>query len=477
MRNRKSREEELYNSGLVDSVKKLFGNRNDITEDYYVLIADYIDSMDEIKDEMLINPAEIAKRLPKCVQSIKEASLGGIHGRTDNSSITMEQSLNYENKKLYFFHELTHALQTFRENDIEKCGFYDGHDGMFFTEGATQYTAEMLYNVSNGTNLEHREQPGRVRGARNRTPNSPLSEYQYNGNVLELLAKSMDLPMQQVLALAYKKDGREVLKGIYESMEGKEGKFDELMNDLEKIYAIDKLLIFGYEQQLQTQMPINITMQDHTTVFKGNLNVYRELMDKTERELAATYLENHNTKDILENYNEISNLLTTPELKNNFLLAIQQLSQEFPQINNDEIQNLNHQHGQTEAPRYSINEYGEIIRPIKQMEQQSNSKQEKNVLTLKQKVAQFLHKNGLFMNFTFVENFVHKQLDVLPTSTQEKSIEPSINKEKEDFENRLTNFGEYRNLPPIQRMSDKSKLEYMQRRMQEDKNIETGEER
>lgn len=76
---------------------------------------------------------------------------------------------------------------------------------MFLTEGATQYTAEMLYNVSNGTNLEYREQPRIVRGASNRTPYSPLSEYQYNGNVLDLLAKSMDLPLPQVLSLAYKK--------------------------------------------------------------------------------------------------------------------------------------------------------------------------------------------------------------------------------------------------------------------------------
>ena len=218
MKTKEQRYSELYSSGLVEGVKQLFANRNDISEDYYVLMADYIDSMDQIKDQMLINPTEIARTMPKLVKSIQETNLGGIYGRTDDNRIQIEQSLSYEDKKLYFFHELTHALQTFHENGIEQCGFYDGHDGMFLTEGATQYTAEMLYHVSNDTNLEYREQARTVRGASDRTAYSPLSEYQYNGDILEILAKSMDLPLPQVLALAYKKDGRETLKSIYESM-------------------------------------------------------------------------------------------------------------------------------------------------------------------------------------------------------------------------------------------------------------------
>ena len=382
MKTKEQRYNELYSSGLVDSIKKLFANRNDISEDYYVLMADYIDSMNEIKDEMLINPTEIARKMPELVKSIQETNLRGIYGRTDDNRIQIEQSLSYEDKKLYFFHELTHALQTSNENGIEQCGFYNGHNGMFLTEGATQYTAEMLYNVSNGTNLEHREQPRTVRGASNRTPYSPLSEYQYNGDILELLAKSMDLPLPQVLALAYKKDGRETLKGIYESMEGNQGKFEELMNNLEQLYSIDNLIIHGYGEQLQSQTPLNITMQDGVTRFQGNLNTYRELMNKTERELVANYMENHDTEYVLQNYNEIAQFLTTPELKNNFLSAIQQLSQELPQnniINISEYRRTQRSETQPEMSEgYTINEFGEIIRPTrsdeKQVEQPAQTK-------------------------------------------------------------------------------------------------------
>ena len=495
MKTKEQRYNELYSSGLVDSIKELFANRNDISEDYYVLMADYIDSMNKIKDEMLINPTEIARRMPELVKSIQETNLGGIYGRTDDNRIQMEQSLSYEDKKLYFFHELTHALQTSHENGREQCGFYNGHDGMFLTEGATQYTAEMLYNISNGTNLEYRQQPRTVRGASNRTPYSPLSEYQYNGNILDLFAKSMDLPLPQVLALAYKKDGRETLKGIYESMEGNQGKFDELMNNLEQIYSIDKLIIYGYSKNLRSQTPELFNMSNDThTPFRANFDTYYELMNKTERELVATYMENHNTEYVLQNYNEIAQYLTTPELRNNFLAAIHELSQEVSQDSRNNIINFEDYRTNieqtTEIPQfempegYSINEFGEIIRPAieekqEQVQESIDVQPNKTKLSLKQRVAQFLQKNNLFMNLSFVDKFVHKQLDVLPSPTQEirKTNTSTTNRTRESFINELTNFGAYRNLPPIQRMSDPERMAQMRRKMEQNQQSNDDNER
>ncbi len=495
MKTKEQRCNELYSSGLVDGIKKLFANRNDISEDYYVLMADYIDSMNEIKDEMLINPTEIARRMPELVKSIRETNLGGIYGRTDDNRIQMEQSLSYEDKKLYFFHELTHALQTSHENGREQCGFYNGHDGMFLTEGATQYTAEMLYNISNGTNLEYRQQPRTVRGASNRTPYSPLSEYQYNGNVLDLLAKSMDLPLPQILALAYKKDGRETLKGIYESMEGNQGKFDELMNNLEQIYSIDKLIIYGYSEHLRSQTPELFNMSNDThTPFRANFDTYYELMNKTERELVATYMENHNTEYVLQNYNEIAQYLTTPELRNNFLAAVHELSQEVSQDSRNNIINFEDYRTNieqtTETPQfempegYSINEFGEIIRPAREEKQEQvqkniNVQPNETKLSLKQRVAQFLQKNNLFTNLSFVDKFIHKQLDVLPSPTQEirETNTSTTYRTRESFINELTNFGAYRNLSPIQRMSDPERMAQMRRKMEQNQQSNDDNER
>lgn len=54
----------------------------------------------------------------------------------------------------------------------------------------------------------------------------------------------------------------------------------------------------GCGEQLQSQTPLNITIQDGTTKFKGNLNTYGLMIDKVERELAATYIENNDIKYI-----------------------------------------------------------------------------------------------------------------------------------------------------------------------------------
>ena len=212
-------------------------------------------------------------------------------------------------------------------------------------------------------------------------------------------------------------------------------------------------------------------------------------MNKTERELAATYLKNHDTQYILQNYSEIASLLTTPELRNNFLTAVNELSQELYRRNREQTQIST----SVEIPNgYSINKFGEIIRPAKDERQPQVQKQKEeikpsrsqtmiqhseNKLSIKQKIAQFLQKNNLFMNMSFVEKFVHKQLELLPESTQnirEMAVDSNknketktINKTREDFINQLTNFGAYRNLPPIQRMSDSQRLEEMRRRREE----------
>lgn len=121
---------------------------------------------------------------------------------------------------------------------------------------------------------------------------------------------------------------------------------------------------------------------------------------------------------------------------------------------------------QVEMPEgYSINE-AEHLQPI--------SQQNENKLSLKQRIAQFLQKNNLFMNMSFVEKFVHQQLDVLPEPMQDvresstnNTTTRATNRTREDFINQLTNFGAYRNLPPIQRMSDPQKLEEMKRKMEQ----------
>ena len=324
--NRIEREKELINSGLVDSIKMQYRNVvYNIPDKYFILMADYIDSIGQLDYDggLYLDPVEVAKSLPQVLKSVKETNLGGIHGRTDKDGIEMNSSLDYETNKLYFFHELTHALQTRKINDHEECSFYNGKTGMFLTEGATQFTAEILYHVSNGTNIWYRKQSNTVRGHREHIPYSPLSEYQLNGNILMLLSSSLGIPINQILALGYRKDGRDQLKAMYEVFPGNEGKFEEFMFDLEKIYSIDKLLISGYGNQLQGD-PQNIIMQNGQQ-FSGNLQIQGDLINKIERQLAANFIANNNSDYIINNYHKIAAYLTTPKLQQDFVNVVQQI--------------------------------------------------------------------------------------------------------------------------------------------------------
>ena len=143
---------------------------------------------------------------------------------------------------------------------------------------------------------------------------------------------------------------------------------------------------------------------------------------------------------------------------------------------------------------YRINEFGEIIRPEKSQQHievdndipiftppnqaqqvQRYEHQNENKLTIRQKMAQFLQKNDMLMNIPFVEKFVDKQLNVLPPPTGQRTS--PTNGSRESFVNWLSNNGEYRNLPPIQRMSDPKRMTQMQRKIQQNQQSNENNER
>lgn len=113
MSNRVERERELIQSGLASTIKRMYynaGNRS-IPDKYILLMADYIDCVLQVEDSINISAKDLALKLPSVLESVKEANMPN-YGVTDKKVITMNSNLSYEQTKLYFFHELTHALQT-----------------------------------------------------------------------------------------------------------------------------------------------------------------------------------------------------------------------------------------------------------------------------------------------------------------------------------------------------------------------------
>ena len=121
----------------------------------------------------------------------------------------------------------------------------------------------------------------------------------------------MGIPLNQILALGFRSDGRELLEGMYEAFPNNKNKFDGFMFDLEKIYSIDKLIIAGYGNQL-AGIPLNLQIQN-------------ELIEKTERDLVSNFIANYETDYIMENYQKVYACLTTERLKQDFMNVISQV--------------------------------------------------------------------------------------------------------------------------------------------------------
>ena len=71
--------------------------------------------------------------------------------------------------------------------------------------------------------------------------------------------------------------------------------------------------------------------------FAGNIQLQGELINKVERELAASFIANNDTDYVLQNYEKVALNLTTPELKQQFMNAINELSMVQSQENIDQI--------------------------------------------------------------------------------------------------------------------------------------------
>lgn len=220
---------------------------------------------------------------------------------------------------------------------------------------------------------------------------------------------------------------------------------------------------------LQSQKFITSEQKD---AFVGRFNlVFNQALQEygigplTQEDINKTVESMNKTKNIFE---KNTTIYDNTQLENNNIT--QEEVPKMPEIDFDEM-----------AEDFTINKFGEIERE-KNIEDRQDFVQEqetptfeesKNKLTMKQKIAQFLQKNNIFMNMSFVEKFVRKQLNVLPSSEQEVTEEiGGLSRKK--FSDILSNNGEYKNLPPVQRMSDPEKIAKMQNKMEKKRPVDDG---
>ena len=293
---------------------------------------------------------------------------------------------------------------------------------------------------------------------------SEFNSYKKCDDLVKLLAVSMrndfdkeisfeQLAEQKIDAIITREDGSQVpantfFYGILNDSSIIENEFDKYLGD-----GAWRDLNQAFEQLYDP----NISKEKFDLVFKNAQGLIQEFAN-------VRYLDKH--KEAVTRNGGFNNI---PNLTEKLEMIEKMTGRQFGR-NEDTIP----QQEDVRMPEgYSINEFGEIIRPARE-EKQEQVKESIEVqpneskLTLKQRVAQFLQKNNLFMNLSFIDKFVHKQLDILPAPKEiaRQTNAVSSSKTRENFIKQLTNFGAYRNLPPIQRMSDPEKIAQMRRKME-----------
>lgn len=316
-------------TSLIHIIRDMFSSVGaNIPEDYYYLMADFYMTIDTHPDFFKINIAESFSHLPDLIKNIKESKLHGIYGITKDDTITIDSDLSYQNKKKYFFHELTHALQTRMNNGVEECSYYNGQNGMFLAEATAQITGEMVWTLSNDEELRLRKQTNAVTLQPNREVNALTSLYQYNETILRMLSCTTGIPFSDLVSNGFKKDGRETLKRTFESLSGNEGQFDPFMIDLEKLYIMENLSWTGYSREMLNDSTTTLRSASFGN-FEGNHIVQAQIMDKIERKMINDFIVNHTPEYILDNYETMYNSLTTQQLKNSFNRVMKTISNEY----------------------------------------------------------------------------------------------------------------------------------------------------
>jgi len=340
MKNIYDRYNEVAQTKIFEDVIRKYEQDNKIVleDKYYLLIADYLECLKEL--DINVNIEEILDKLPKVLNQIQELSnyeMGGNYGATNVPTIKMNRELSPEKFKLYFFHELTHAIQTNQKG----TGLYDNDkkNGDFFNEGLTQITAEYLYQISSETINQPHFYNGVVTGQPNRTVYSSVDYYKINASYLQMFAMSIGIPLVDIMALAYNENARELLEQKFNFANNSDQNINDILDNLEEIHIVSKVLLSKQDngvnpvELLSGNELVQISNEDGTKLYKTNFKRLGILMDDYEQQMINMFFKNNNEEYILKYGDFFAKTLTTQNLKQEFLAGLNELRDIYQKYN------------------------------------------------------------------------------------------------------------------------------------------------
>lgn len=224
-----------------------------------------------------------------------------------------------------------------------------------------------------------------------------------------------------------------------------------MKNDFEEGNSFEKLARNGLDAMFyktnRKQEPVNIFFYGILNDSSIIENEFDKYMGKNAwKELNIAFRQLHQADISEEKFNSIFN--STQDLIKEF--ANVRLRDKYREI---VIEEQKFGNVSIEKELRSINELAEINGENK--EEASNNlvkfrRKNEDILSTKQKIARFLQKNNIFTNFSFVDNFIHKQLDVLAEQKNELEIKGNqTNKKRNKFLKEISNNGEYKEVQQV----------------------------
>lgn len=309
----------MIDVNVEKEVEKILKNKSSIDDLYKFFLIDYFKAMSQCFKNFKIDVSLVLNMLSENFVSVSEDVLFGVMGHASNGNIVINSELDVGSKKLFFFHELTHVLQT-RENNC--CGLYNGENGMFLLEAQTQYLAQVLYcqseNITNSI-----KSVARVNGTENHSASSVLKIYKFPGNILSMLALAINMNLNDLIFLSFFPNCREILKSVYEKDSC--DNFEIFMSDLEKLYQTDYVLIKGHFSDLDTTELVFIYNSSGDYSFSTNLHDYDLSIKNIQLGLMSSYFMNNDDAKIFETCDVFETLLSSESLALEFKKSIAEI--------------------------------------------------------------------------------------------------------------------------------------------------------
>ena len=197
--------------------------------------------------------SEIYKRLGPDCKGLREPA---------DHTIYIRDNLPDPLREITVYHELHHAVQTNRENDMAGINYVSNYCRMIM-EAQTQYFAEKVYEINHNVIFEERFIPSEnLRMKKGGTIVSTLHNYEMYDSLLTKLSIVLDVPKDYFVSINY----------MYENNKGLED-FKKLYNkkkeELKLPYEFDTLM-YAFDYIYVTDLMAYVENEDKQVILSGN---------------------------------------------------------------------------------------------------------------------------------------------------------------------------------------------------------------